>query len=51
MTSAQMNHKSEQEIDLVKDMASAIINTDNLTIEEQTAETIKIVQALTDVYA
>ena len=51
MTSAQMNHKSEQEIDLVKDMASAIINTDNLTIEEQTAETIKIVQSLTDVYA
>ena len=51
MTSAQMNHKSEQEIDIVKDMASAIINTDNLTIEEQTAETIKIVQSLTDVYA
>jgi dephospho-CoA kinase len=51
MTPAQMNHKSEQEITLIKDMASVIIDTDNMTIAEQTAETIKIVQSLTDVYA
>jgi hypothetical protein len=51
MTPAQMNHQSEQEITLIKDMASVIIDTDNMTIAEQTAETIKIVQSLTDVYA
>jgi hypothetical protein len=51
MTEEQMNHRSEQEIDLIKSLASAIINTDNLSIKDQVSETIKFVQSFTDVYA
>jgi len=51
MSDEQMNHRSEQEIDLIKSMASAIINTDNLSIKDQVNETIKFVQSFTDVYA
>jgi dephospho-CoA kinase len=51
MTSEQMNHRSEQEIDLIKEKASAIINTDNLNIAEQALATTNLVQTFTDVYA
>lgn len=51
MTGEQMNHKSELQIELVKQYSSAIINTDNMSIEEQTKQTLKLVQSFTDVYA
>ena len=51
MTAEQMNHKSEQQIDLIKEHAYAIINTDNFSVEDQTRETMKLVQSFTDVYA
>jgi dephospho-CoA kinase len=51
MTTEQSSHKSELEMDLVKKYASAIINTDELSIEDQTKETIKFIQSFTDVYA
>jgi dephospho-CoA kinase len=51
MTPEQMNHRSEQEIDLIKEKASAIINTDNLNIAEQALATTNLVQTFTDVYA
>lgn len=51
MTEDQKNHISENEIDLVKSVASAIINTDDLSIEDQVKQTIKLVESFTDVYA
>lgn len=51
MTEEQKNHRSEQQIDLIKEKASAIINTDNITIEEQTTMTMNLIQSFTDVYA
>ena len=51
MTPEQMNHRSEQEIDLIKENASAIINTDNLNIAEQALATTNLIQTFTDVYA
>jgi len=51
MTAEQMNHRSEQEIDLIKENASAIINTDNLNIAEQALATTNLIQTFTDVYA
>lgn len=51
MSDKQMMHRSEQEIDLIKQYSSGIINTDNLSIEEQTIETMKFIQSFTDVYA
>lgn len=51
MTPEQMNHRSEQEIDLIKENASAIINTDNLNIAEQALATTNLIQSFTDVYA
>lgn len=51
MTKEQMLHKSELEIELVKKYSSAIINTDNMSIEEQVKQTLKLVQSFTDVYA
>ena len=51
MTVEQTMHKSELEMHLVKEYASAIIDTDGLSIEQQSQETIKLVQSFTDVYA
>ena len=51
MTNEQMMHKSELQMDLVKNYASAIIDTDGLSIEDQSKETIKLIQSFTDVYA
>jgi cytidylate kinase len=51
MTAEQKNHKSEQQIETIKEMASAIIDTDNLTIAQQTKETINIVNEMMGIYA
>ena len=51
MTEEQKNHRSEQQIDLIKQKASAIINTDNITIDQQTKMTMDLIQSFTDVYA
>lgn len=44
MTDEQLNHSSEQQIDLVKNVSTYIINTDNLSIESQAKETLKLVK-------
>lgn len=44
MTQEQMSHKSEKEIDLFSDHASAIIDSSSMTIEEQALATMKIVR-------
>jgi dephospho-CoA kinase len=41
MSEEQMSHKSEQQIDNIKNICSAIINTDDMTIQEQTFETLQ----------
>jgi cytidylate kinase len=41
MSSDQSNHKSESFINDIMQVASCVINTDNLSIEEQTEETLK----------
>ena len=41
MSEEQMSHKSEQEIKQVMEMASVVIRTDGMSIEEQALETIK----------
>jgi len=46
MSQEQTSHRSEQEIDLIKEMASYIIRTDNMSIEEQAMETIKTIGIL-----
>jgi hypothetical protein len=43
MSETQKNHISEQQMDLVKDLASLIIDTDNLSIAEQAAKTVEAV--------
>ncbi len=44
MTDEQLNHNSEKEIDLVKEISTFIINTDNLSIEDQAKATLQIVK-------
>lgn len=51
MTEEQKNHKSEQEIEFIRDMANIIINTDELTVEEQTNITINYINQVTGIYA
>jgi len=51
MTEAQASHKSEKECDLVKELASAIIDTDNMSIEQQSAKTLEIINGFINVYA
>lgn len=51
MTLEQKSHKSEQQISIIKEMASAVINTDSLTIAEQTKATINIVNEMMGIYA
>lgn len=51
MTEAQKNHKSEQQIDAIKSMSNLVINTDNLSIVDQSNKTIELVNSLVGVYA
>jgi hypothetical protein len=44
MTNEQLNHNSEKEIDLVKEVSTFIINTDNLSIEDQAKATLQLVK-------
>lgn len=44
MTEEQLNHNSEKEIDLIKDVSTYVINTDNLSIEEQAKATMQLVK-------
>ena len=43
MNSEQISHKSEQYIDSIKKMATIVINTDNMNVEQQTSETLKLI--------
>lgn len=40
MTSEQKNHKSEQEIDIIKNLAHVVIKCDNMSVEEQAKATL-----------
>lgn len=40
MTSEQKSHKSEQYIDSIKDIATLIVNSDNMSVEEQAEYTL-----------
>ena len=40
MNAEQLDHSSEQQIDEIKRISSAIINTDNMTIQEQVEATL-----------
>jgi dephospho-CoA kinase len=40
MNAEQLSHSSEQQIDEIKEISSAIINTDNMTLEEQVEATL-----------
>lgn len=51
MTDSQKNHISEQQIDSIKEMASIVINTDTLTVKEQTDKTIELINSFVGVYA
>lgn len=51
MTDEQKNHKSEQQIDLIKEMASLVINTDDMSIQDQTYVTIDVVNSLVGIHA
>lgn len=51
MSSSQASHKSEQQIDAIKQMASAIINTDNMSIEEQSNATLSVMGLLKEINA
>jgi len=51
MTEEQKNHRSEQEIDMIKDIADLVLDTDNLSIQQQTKETIEIVRSLVSINA
>lgn len=44
MTDEQLNHESEKQIDLVKEVSTFIINTDNLSIEDQAKQTLELVK-------
>lgn len=51
MTEEQKNHRSEQEIDMIKDIADLVIDTDYLTIDQQAKQTIDLVRSLVSVNA
>jgi len=51
MTVEQANHVSEKQCDLVKEIASFVIDTDNLSIEQQTEKTLDIVKSFVNIYA
>jgi hypothetical protein len=46
MTDEHMNHKSEQQISIVKEMATAVIDTTNMNIEQQTRATLEAIGIL-----
>jgi dephospho-CoA kinase len=46
MNPEQMEHKSEKQVDQVKEIASVVINTDNMTIEQQTMATLSALGVL-----
>jgi len=51
MTEAQASHRSEKECELVKELASAIIDTDNMSLEQQSAKTLETINGLINVNA
>jgi cytidylate kinase len=51
MSEDQASHRSEQEIDAIKAIASAIISTDNMTIEEQAQATLTAIGILKEANA
>lgn len=51
MSDEQKSHRSEKEIDLIKDIADVIIDTDLLSVEEQTSKTIECINLLVGQYA
>lgn len=46
MTEEHMSHKSEQQISIVKELATAVIDTTNMNIEEQTKATLEAIGVL-----
>jgi dephospho-CoA kinase len=50
MTDQQMSHKSEKEVDLLFDKASAIIDTSSMSVETQALETMKIIKNKFEVF-
>lgn len=50
-TSEQSSHKTENELDIVKNIASFIVDTDNLSIEEQANKTLKTLGFLQENHA
>jgi len=51
MTKEQSEHKSEQQIHLIKQMANKVIDTNNLSIEQQSHAVISYIQELIGIYA
>jgi len=51
MTPEQSSHVSEKQIDLIKEVADAIIDTNNMSIEDQTNKTIDQVNTFLKQYA
>jgi dephospho-CoA kinase len=43
LSEEQKNHHSEKQIDVIKQKASFILNTDNMTLEEQASNTLKLI--------
>ena len=50
-TPEQSSHISEQQLSKVKDMASFIVDTNNLSIEDQVNETLKLLGFLQEKHA
>jgi hypothetical protein len=46
MSEEQSMHRSENEISLVKEMATSIVYTDDMSLEHQTEVTLKIIEEL-----
>lgn len=51
MTDEQANHPSEMEIDQISQISNATINTDDLTVDDQTLFTLDYVNSLVGAYA
>jgi dephospho-CoA kinase len=51
MTEEQMNHSSELQIDDIAKVCNVVINTDDLTVEDQTLFTLDYVNSLVGTYA
>jgi hypothetical protein len=46
MSDEHMNHKSEQQISIVKEIATSVIDTSNMNIEQQTKATLEAIGVL-----